>query len=138
LRAPPPVQVTVPEGNALRLVCSVTWGVAAAAVTTLGLQHLDLPPHAGSVLTAVLAAGLAWRLAPGDAGALVWDGGAWGFHGRSGRVRVMMDLDRWLLLRFDADTGPIAWLGVGAHAAGPAWHGLRAAVYWPGSHDQPA
>jgi hypothetical protein len=101
----------------------------------LGLR-LEWPMGLADALAAaaVLAvAAVAWRASHRPPVGLAWDGQAWALGGRPGRAQLMIDLDTWILLRFRPDAAPRRgsdiWLGVGAGASGPAWHGLRVALY---------
>ena len=85
--------------------------------------------------TAVAAAALlswrAWRAAPG--GVLAWDGAAWtwarhGAGGVSGDVRVALDLQRLLLVRWDGADGRL-WLWLERASGRERWDELRRAVY---------
>ena len=85
-----------------------------------------------AAFAAALAAALAWRCLPRRLLALEWDGQRWTVEGAEGPVEVTMDLGRWLLLRqrLPGRRRP-RWLAVSAREAGPAMHGLRAALYAP-------
>jgi hypothetical protein len=62
---------------------------------------------------------------------LAWDGQCWAVDERPGAVQVMIDLDRWLLLRWRPGVGRGRWLAMTASEVGPAWPLLRAALHAP-------
>ena len=99
-------------------------GVAAAWV----LRHVEASvAPAAMVAAAVLL--LAWRLSRPRERLLQWDGQRWTVDGVPGRLQLMVDLGRFLLLRLHPEQGRGPWLAVTAAEAGAAWHALRAAVY---------
>ena len=61
--------------------------------------------------------------------ALSWDGSAWRWAGSEGDLRVMIDLDRWMLLRFDALPQGRRWIAASRRAAVGPWPALRAALH---------
>ena len=130
MRAAPAVSVHCSGGLAWRLVQALVPALAASALIAWLLGHAQLPvvPALGAV---PVVAAVAWILARPTPRALSWDGQRWRLDGREGSVSLMIDPGAWLLLRFDADP-PAArrsWLAVSRADAGPAHHGLRAAVY---------
>ena len=150
-RQAPPVQVITSGGRAWRAMPVVLSALAAAVVTLWGAPWVALQvwpafalspwPLAISVLAALTTAvGVSLRTsAPSHH--LVWNGQAWLLNGQNGQVQVMLDVGRWLLLRFAPVPGPDTravrplnaqrrvWVAVPAADAGAAWHGLRAALY---------
>jgi hypothetical protein len=88
-------------------------------------------------LLAAIVAVIAWRAAAPRIALLVWDGQCWRVDdGVTSQLLVMMDLHSCILLRvMPAPRGLARWLLVSASAAGPAWHGLRAALYATPSAD---
>jgi hypothetical protein len=131
MRAAPPVQATILSHGAWRTGIAATWALAASACTAWALGKAGWAGGWPAALAVFAAVGLlARRRVATDAGVLAWDGDAWSFRGRPGEVDLMIDLGTWMLLRFaPARPGLRAWLAVSTTCAGPAWHGLRAAVY---------
>lgn len=73
-------------------------------------------------------------------GVVRWDGADWwleqadrcaaGSTARPGRIAVRLDLQRWLLLRWQAtDGGAAHWLWADSAADPAHWHVLRCALY---------
>ena len=130
MRAAPAVGLHCSGGFAWRLVQALVPALAAAAVVAwlLGLGERPVVMALGVV---PLVGAIAWGLARPLSQALNWDGQCWRLAGREGSIEVMIDLGGWLLLRFDA-AAPGArshLVAVSGSDAGPALHGLRAAVY---------
>ena len=132
MRAAPPVQVHVASKGAWQGVIAVSAAGVAASCFAWAAGHASFSGWmAAAVGLAVFAttAAWVWRRPLSASGALRWDGAQWRLDGRGGAVGVMLDLDLWMLLRFDAAGRRPAWLAVGRREAGGAWHALRAAVY---------
>jgi hypothetical protein len=110
---------------------------AAAAVLLLWLAGWLEWSSEWATLAAAIAATpaalLGWRAAAPRAQGLRWDGRAWTLHDGAGehpgQVRVALDLDAWMLLRFDAADRRTCWLPVGRRSAGAAWRDLRIALH---------
>jgi hypothetical protein len=108
-------------------------------------SQLSVAAIAGVALTsATLAAVLTWRALQRwnvGSGVLVWDGADWQWspgHGQPGnsqptpgKLRVMIDLGAWILLRFAPGTSSQAgvWLTVSRRQAGTSWPLWRAVVF---------
>lgn len=130
MRAAPAIQVQCSGGAGWRLVQALVMALAATASTAWVLGLVRWPLLAALGVAPVVFV-LAWRRARPALRTLSWDGQRWLLDGWEGGVCVMMDLGGWLLLRFDP-TAPAArrhWVPVSRSDAGPALHGLRAAVY---------
>ena len=95
------------------------------------VRVMGLGLAAVAVLATFVAIAVAvWRWAPVDAGALAWDGRTWRFAGHPGTLHAVIDLDTWMLMRFEGGSpASRAWLALGAARAGGTWHALRTAVY---------
>jgi hypothetical protein len=141
VRQAPPVGVTCSGGGLWRAAQVLLAAAAAAAFAAWSLLHAGGPVMAGglaALLAALVAGTAAWRLASPQATLLRWDGQVWSADGVQGQVDVMLDLQRWLLLRFrptpGRGLGRTRWLPLPDAEAGAARHGLRAALYsraWP-------
>ena len=129
MRTAPPVSVRCTGGRVWQAVQAGLPALAAAALAAWGLGMAERPLWPAA-LAAGLAALVAWRFAPMRPLALEWNGQRWSVEGTEGPVEVMMDLGPWLLLR-QRPHGRPRWLAVSAREAGPAMHGLRAALYAP-------
>lgn len=136
MRSAPPVSVTCDGGPAWAGCQAVVQVLASAALAAWLAAWADLSPvaAAGVVFAAAATAGLlAWQRPKPQPMPLAWDGACWGagMPVVIGQVEVMIDLGRWLLLRFRPDevAAPVRWLAVSAPAAGAALHGLRVALY---------
>jgi hypothetical protein len=135
MRAAPPVSVRCTGGPGWRAVQAGLAALAAAVTVFWLMAHAEKAPAVAGALAAVTglcAAALAWRGSRAAARMLAWDGQRWTLDGLPGGLDVMIDLDTWMLLRLRPETGPRGrWATVSAREAGPAWHGLRAAVHAP-------
>ena len=131
----PAVEVTVVADRAASVALAAL-GAAAAASLVAWLAALGSAP-VGLVGALALVAGLAgalpgWRWRPAAA-QLRWDGAGWSLLPAgsaaplAGRVVVAVDLDGWLLLRFDG-AALRRWLPLSRRAHRTAWHGLRCAL----------
>jgi hypothetical protein len=131
MRAAPAVQVTIPRRGAWLAFVALLGATAGASLLGWLAHRLHAPFAAVSAAAGFVATAAAlWRWAPIDAGVLAWDGRTWRFAGCGGTLHAMIDLDTWMLMRFDASAPPgRAWLALGAAQAGSAWHALRTAVY---------
>lgn len=142
MRRAPPVAVACNTG--LRWsVAQAVLTAAASAVAVAWLSRLagSTPALAGALaLAAALGTGLAtgrWqRPQPLE---LRWDGEQWRLGDEPGTVAVMLDLDRWLLLRWRAGApGPaVHWLALEAGARPALWHAVRAALYSAAAPESP-
>jgi hypothetical protein len=130
MRAAPPVQVAVDWRLGAAWV-AVLAGLAAAGFAAWVFGHAQWPVAAPGAAAAAAAAGMvSWRGRRTTGERLAWDGRAWHWGQHCGGVRLMIDADAWMLLRFDpASAARPHWLLVSAGACGGGWHGLRAAVY---------
>jgi hypothetical protein len=93
----------------------------------LHLERAAWPALLAGAAAAVAAAWHAWRTAlPAD---LAWDGSSWQFGGQGGDVKPMLDLNTWLLLRFDPIDGRPRWIAASRRSSQGPWAALRAALY---------
>jgi hypothetical protein len=132
VRHAPPVGVTLSGAGAWRHGRTLLGALTAAVFAAWGSLHLGAAPTlaaAAGGAAALLAGGLAWRAARPQPAQLRWDGASWSADAAPGEVDVMLDLQRWLLLRFRPAQGRARWLPVPAAEAGAAWLALRAALY---------
>ena len=133
----PAVSFPCDDGGAWRAAQALLCGGTAAVLLRWGLGWA-LPDVADTRWAAalVLAGGAAamaaaWRRGRAEPVRLAWDTQTWqlqpaGAEARPGRVRVALDLGRWMLLDFRPEAGGRrVWLAVGA----PAGAAARAALY---------
>ena len=124
-----------------RLLAALT---AAVAVWWLGaqLRGPDRWLALGSLLAASVAAVWAGRRWRTPALSLSWDGSAWqlaapGAEPCAGQALPMLDLGRWMLVRFtpEVDGRPAwrqaVWLPLAQRAAPAEWPALRVALHAP-------
>lgn len=109
-------------------LCGLAGSLLWAAQAQVAFWRLALAWAA--VAVAGLVALLAWWRAP--RGVLAWDGSAWtwtpdGGHGLPGEVRVALDAQHLVLVRFRAAGGG-AWFWL-ERGGGERWDELRRAVY---------
>ncbi|MCX7256611.1 MAG: hypothetical protein NTZ64_07705 [Polaromonas sp.] len=83
-----------------------------------------------------VAAALHWKNTP--SGQLAWDGQAWCWVSAADPAglaapdaAVVADLQRWLLLRLESQSGACLWLWAERQSAPERWLALRRAVYSP-------
>ncbi len=128
----PPVRVTLGRSSAWIASTAVLGGASAASLAAWLLLHGGSFANGGSVaaagaLGAAAMGAWAWRRqAPA---ALSWDGSGWQWAGRDGDMRVMIDLDRWMLLRFERSPTGRCWIAASRRAAEGPWPALRAALH---------
>jgi len=146
LRSAPPLQITLTADRPWLVF------VTSLCLCTMGIVSLWLHSHwpfrthqqaALCLLVWVAAAALslrAWKQRRSPTGLLRWDAQNWWYRGQAGQVTVMLDLGRWLLLRFDPLTGEptpaqtparVHWFPVSRSTLSEHWHSLRCAVYSP-------
>ena len=128
----PPVRVTLGRSAAWIASTAMLGGASAASL----VAWLLMPDGTLAAGWGALAAGLfgasaagvqAWR---GQTPAVLsWDGSGWRWAGSEGDLRVMIDLDRWMLLRFDALPQGRRWIAASRRAALGPWPALRAALH---------
>jgi hypothetical protein len=131
MRTAPPVRVNVAPGGPWRLAIAGLVALCIGACTAWVLAHARVPHgHWAAVAAFAIGCAVSWRLQPSHEVLLAWDGSQWSLGSRHGRLRVMVDVGGWMLLRLDpAPAGARAWVAVGSARAGASWHALRAAVY---------
>jgi hypothetical protein len=130
VHAAPPVRVTLGRSAGWVIFNAFVAGAAAANVLAWGLLHLErsaLPALWVGAAVSVAAARLAWR--SGARVDLTWDGSSWQYAGQEGDVKPMLDLDGWLLLRFDPVAGRRCWIAASRRSSQGPWAALRAALY---------
>jgi hypothetical protein len=143
MRAAPAVAVELPGSRRWDLASAALAALAASALAAALCTHFVSDAMMAGVCIAI-AAGLAgllgWRMGAQGRGRLRWDGTQWWYAGadphgseeQPGSVMVMMDWGRWMLLRFDPQTGgrrrARVWLPVSEHRIAQAG-ALRAAAY---------
>jgi hypothetical protein len=145
MRASPPIDIELSRSRAwLAFVITVVLGVTAVMVCWLALVLREPGPlPMAAIGLAALTLGLigsALGLARRIGGCLRWTGQRWeledGAAGasllRTGHVAVVIDLGRWLLLRFSPSAeegGTARWLPVERRGHEGQWHALRCALY---------
>lgn len=109
----------------------VGWVFALAGAST-GVQAV-------ASVVGLWAGAVAWRHCHAGMGLLRWEGRRWHWvPGRdasavAGALTVAVDLDIWLLLRFDAVDGRRRWIAVSRARHAARWHALRCAVHARGA-----
>ena len=138
MRAAPAVSVRCPSSALWRWLQVIIPALACTAVAAWLLGHAQRETWPALMLAPTVA-WLTWRRIPHQAVALDWDGQNWSAQGRVGVVEVMVDLDRWMLLRLmpDAKAQGQVWMALSRHEVGAPWHALRAAVYCRRSQPTP-
>jgi hypothetical protein len=128
----PPLRVSLGRGRAWPVFIGACVGAAMGnAMGWVLLASQTAPALPVALLTALVTGTLsAWRThrlqAAGD---LSWDGAQWQWLGNAGQANAVIDLDRWMLLRFEPNAGRPRWLAASRAACIGSWSGLRAALY---------
>lgn len=139
MRRSPPVHLIVQPQWRLRILVLLLAALAGSALATAVLAHW---PAAWMVLAVpALAVGWAWHASAPSSPLLRWDGEAWWLAAALGapeaavRVVVLIDLERWLLLRTQP-VGALAWdwrgrcyIPVARASQVDGWGALRATLY---------
>jgi hypothetical protein len=130
VHAAPPVRVSLGRSIGWIVAVASCAGGAAANVAAWLLLQQEAAAGPAALIGVAVAALAAWRShrihAPGE---LLWTGAEWQWQGLPGDVHVALDIDAWMLLRFDPSQGKRCWIAASrASAVGP-WPALRAALY---------
>jgi hypothetical protein len=130
VHAAPPVRVSLGRSAGWIAFVAACIGAAAANLAAWVLLRSQAAAGIAAVFGLVAAALTAWRLqrahAPSD---LNWNGSEWQWQGVAGNAQVALDLDAWMLLRFDPVQGKRQWIAASRRSAVGPWPALRAALY---------
>jgi hypothetical protein len=130
VHAAPPVRVRLGRSAGWIGFVAVCAGLATANLAAWGGLRLEGTLAMTPVLGAAVAALTAWHLrrscVPSD---LNWTGSEWQWQGLSGNAQVALDLDAWMLLRFESVHGKRCWIAASRKSAVGPWPALRAALY---------
>jgi hypothetical protein len=143
MHAAPPLRVGLRRDRAatvgLALMAAMTLAdVVAWAGAWLSFGAIATLASAGLAALAGAGAGCALAHALQEAGALQWTGRGWQWQAVAGAtdegdVIVALDLDAWMLLRFNVmGQSRVRWIAVSRHEVGAAWPMLRSALYASG------
>jgi hypothetical protein len=147
--AGPRVEVRVGDDAAARWAAGAVLAAAAVILIAWALAWAGASAHAQATAAAVGAlAGVAvgvWarRHRPRATACLRGDGRRWqwvsagGATPVEGALSVAIDLDAWLLLRFDGADGLRRWIALSRAQHGARWHALRCAVCARGADARP-
>lgn len=141
----PAVDAGLDDDPATRWALSCLCAAAAASLVGWGLAWLQASAIAVAVGVAACTGALAgWGAARvRSPGRLRWDGRAWSLlaDGAStplvGAVDVALDLDGWMLLRFDGSDGRRRWWPLSRRRQASCWHALRCALFARRPEPQP-
>jgi hypothetical protein len=130
VHAAPPVRVSLGRSAGWAAFVALCVGIAVSNLAAWLLLRLEASISL-AILPGAVAAGLAaWRLQRAqDSADLNWNGAEWQWRGRGGDVKVALDLDAWLLLRFEPAHGKRCWIAASRRSATGPWPALRAALY---------
>jgi hypothetical protein len=129
VHAAPPVRVSLGRSVGWIAFVAVCAGAAVANLAAWVLLRNEAPVGVAAALGLLAAAATAWRLRRGETADLNWDGSQWQWKGSSGQAHVALDLDAWMLLRFDPVDGKRCWIVASRQSAIGPWPALRAALY---------
>ena len=140
MHAAPPLRMNLAPDRRWQAFTVACTGVAAAnlAAWLTSVAEWPGPRVAAAALLAAALASLAclrWVRRLEAPGLLVWDGANWSWSGgeapvSEGRVRVMIDLGAWMLLRFESAVtlSGNTWLAASRRQAGALWPAWRTAL----------
>jgi hypothetical protein len=130
VHAAPSVRVSLGRSVGWVVVVASCAGIAAANAAAWLLLRAEAAVGSAALIGLAVAVLVAWRLhrthAPGE---LNWNGAEWQWQGLAGTVQVALDLDGWMLLRFDPLHGKRCWIVASRASANGPWPALRAALY---------
>ena len=130
MHAAPPVRVSLGRSIGWTVVVASCAGIAAANVAAWLLLRSEAAVGPAALIGLAVAALVVWRLhrdhTPGE---LNWNGAEWQWQDVAGNVQVALDLDAWMLLRFDPLHGKRCWIAASRSSASGPWPALRAALY---------
>ena len=132
MHAAPPVRVSLGRSAGWIACAASCAGLAATNLAAWLLLRNDAPLSAAVVLGSLVAVLTAWRLYRTHTTAdLNWNGAEWQWQGLAGKAHMVLDLDGWMLLRFDPVHGKRCWIAASRQTAVGPWPALRAALYAP-------
>jgi hypothetical protein len=130
VHAAPPVRVSLGRSMGWIVVVASCAGIAAANLAAWLLLRSDAAVGPAALIGLAVSVLVAWRsrraCAPGE---LNWNGAEWQWQGLAGSVQVALDLDAWMLLRFEPLRGKRRWIVAARSSADGPWPALRAALY---------
>ncbi len=130
MHAAPPVRVSLGRSAGWIAFVSSCVGIAVANGAAWLLLRSESAVGAAALLGLCAAMFAAWRLRAAPARSdLNWDGSQWQWRGVAGEVQVALDLDAWMLLRFDPEQGRRRWIAASRKSAVGSWPALRTALY---------
>jgi hypothetical protein len=129
VHAAPPVRVSLGRSVGWISFVAVCVGAAVANLAAWVLLRNEAPVGVAAALGLLATAATAWWLHRGETVDLNWDGSEWQWRGASGQAHVALDLDAWMLLRFDPVDGKRCWIAASRKSAVGPWPALRAALY---------
>lgn len=130
MHAAPPVRVSLGRSVGWVAFVSSCSGIAVANGAAWLLMQREAPIGAAAAFGLCAAIFAAWRLHRRPARSdVIWDGSQWQWQGFAGEVQVALDLDAWMLLRFDPVNGKRCWIAASRGSAVGPWPALRAALY---------
>jgi hypothetical protein len=130
MHAAPPVRVSLGRSTGWIVLMSACVGSAVANLAAWVLLHRQASAVLALAVGPLAAALTAWRMHGAHTPAeLNWNGAEWQWLGMSGQAQVALDLDAWMLLRFDSVQGGRRWIAASRHSAIGPWPALRAALY---------
>jgi hypothetical protein len=141
MHAAPPVRVALGRSQGWVTFVAACGALAALQIVAWLAQGREWPGAiaATASLSSAATAGLvsawvAWRAQ--QPGSLSFDGQRWQWLDRPGRLTLAIDLQAWMMLRFEPDTGMPGrrcWIAASRRGVGAAWPSLRAALYSSGA-----
>ena len=130
MHAAPPVRVSLGRSAGWIAFVSLCAGVAGANGAAWLLSWADASVGAAAVLGLLVAALAALRLmGTQERCELNWNGSQWQWREVTGELNVALDLNAWMLLRFDPVQGKRRWIAASRMSAIGPWTALRAALY---------
>jgi hypothetical protein len=134
MHAAPAVRVRLERSWRWQALVVLVAAAAAGNVTAWALLHADasfLVPWVG-LAAAAAGAFAVWQARRAQPpGALDWGGSRWQWQGLDGQATPTLDLDGWIMIRFDAARGGARWIAASRRRCVGPWHELRAALHAP-------
>ena len=124
----PPVSVRGTGGRGWRAVQVLLPALAAGVFSAWLMAHAQASLFP-AVLPALAVGAWALRSTQPRSRTLAWDGQQWLCDDVAGELQVMIDLDRWVLLRWRVAGARWLWTAQSAAESGPVWPLLWAALH---------
>jgi hypothetical protein len=114
------------------LLASFLLAFCVAALWIGDQTRINWRPAVALLIALLAGLGAGWRWFRARSGVLHWDGRQWQFESIAtvvpGRAIMRLDLQDWILLEFQTDTGKIHWFWLHRDRQARYWNVLRRAL----------